>query len=121
MNTPFIILVVNDPLASADFYADLLGRPPIDRAATFSLFALDAGGKLGLWSRSAVKPPAAGAPGSVELVFALADRAAVDACHAEWHGKGLAILQPPEAADFGYTFTATDPDGHRLRVYVREG
>jgi hypothetical protein len=29
-----------------------------------------------------------------------------------------AILQPPTAMDFGYTFLAADPDGHRLRVFA---
>jgi hypothetical protein len=27
------------------------------------------------------------------------------------------ILQPPTEMDFGRTFTAADPDGHRLRVF----
>jgi len=30
--------------------------------------------------------------------------------------KGLAIVQPPENLDFGRTFVALDPDGHRLRI-----
>lgn len=31
--------------------------------------------------------------------------------------RGLPMLQTPTTMDFGYTFTATDPDGHRLRVF----
>ena len=31
---------------------------------------------------------------------------------------GLTILQAPMQMDFGTTFVATDPDGHRLRVFV---
>ena len=44
------------------------------------------------------------------------DNAAVDAMHTEWSGRGWGIAQKPVQMDFGYTFTALDPDGHRLRV-----
>jgi hypothetical protein len=27
-------------------------------------------------------------------------------------------VQSPIAMDFGFTFTAVDPDGHRLRVFA---
>ena len=30
---------------------------------------------------------------------------------------GLRIIQEPTKMDFGFTFTAADPDGHRLRVF----
>jgi predicted enzyme related to lactoylglutathione lyase len=42
----------------------------------------------------------------------------VDAVYADWASRGLRILQTPVEMDFGYTFVATDPDGHRLRVYA---
>ena len=29
----------------------------------------------------------------------------------------LLASQPPVAMEFGQTFTALDPDGHRLRIY----
>ena len=35
-----------------------------------------------------------------------------------WAKLGLKILQEPTKMDFGYTFTAADPDGHRLRVFA---
>jgi predicted lactoylglutathione lyase len=47
------------------------------------------------------------------------DTAQVDALHADWQARGLRILQAPVTRDFGYTFTAVDPDGHRLRVFAR--
>ena len=31
---------------------------------------------------------------------------------------GVKILQPPTDMDFGRTFVALDPDGHRLRVFA---
>jgi hypothetical protein len=44
--------------------------------------------------------------------------AAVDATFADWSGRGLPIAQKPTGMDFGYTFVALDPDGHRLRVFA---
>jgi hypothetical protein len=32
--------------------------------------------------------------------------------------RGLPIAQAPTAMDFGPTFVALDPDGHRLRVFA---
>ncbi|MBC7860514.1 MAG: drug:proton antiporter, partial [Burkholderiaceae bacterium] len=50
--------------------------------------------------------------------FALADADAVRARHADWARRGLAIIQTPIELDFGHTFVALDPDGHRLRVFA---
>lgn len=120
MLTPhYTILYVADPSASARLYAGLLDAQPIDVMPTFSLFALDAGRMLGLWARDSVKPPPDGHGATSELAFKLDAPAAVDALHAAWRERGLTILQAPVALDFGYTFTAADPDGHRLRVFAR--
>ena len=43
----FVILYVDDPPRSADFYATLLGRGPADLSATFAMFALESGVMLG--------------------------------------------------------------------------
>lgn len=120
MLTPhYTILYVADPVASARLYAGLLDAQAIDVMPTFSLFALDGGRMLGLWSRDGVKPPLDGHGATSELAFKLDDATAVDALHAAWRERGLAILQAPVQLDFGYTFTAADPDGHRLRVFAR--
>lgn len=117
----FFILYVANPLASADFYAALLGRPPVESSPTFVLFALDDGLMLGLWSRNTVEPAATAAVGGGELAFSLAGDADVDATHARWTAQGVPLLQPPARMDFGYTFCAHDPDGHRLRVFAAAG
>ena len=41
----------------------------------------------------------------------------VDKVVPELQARGLTIAQPPTDMEFGRTFTALDPDGHRLRVY----
>jgi catechol 2,3-dioxygenase-like lactoylglutathione lyase family enzyme len=117
----FTILYVDDPPASARFYADLLGDEPIDTSPTFALFQLESGLMFGLWSRHTVEPAAAASGGGGEIGFSVDDDAAVDATHADWAGRGLTILQPPTTMDFGRAFTAQDPDGHRLRVFSVAG
>ena len=114
----FILLYVDSPAASAGFYTDLLGKPPVESSATFAMFALESGVMLGLWSRRTVAPAATALPGAGELAFALADNAAVDRTFAAWRARGLSIAQDPTDLDFGHTFVALDPDGHRLRVFA---
>ena len=112
----FILLYVDSPTASAAFYGDLLDKSPLESAPTFAMFGLSSGVKLGLWSKHTVQP-AATAAGGGELAFTVADNEAVGARYTDWLQRGLAIAQVPTKMDFGYTFVATDPDGHRLRVF----
>ncbi|TWA86425.1 catechol 2,3-dioxygenase-like lactoylglutathione lyase family enzyme [Azospirillum brasilense] len=115
-----ILLYVDSPTASAAFYADLTGKPPVEASPTFAMFALDSGVMLGLWSRHTVEPAASVGPlgGSGEIGFRVAGAEAVQALHDDWVRRGLTIAQPPTAMDFGHTFVALDPDGHRLRVFA---
>jgi catechol 2,3-dioxygenase-like lactoylglutathione lyase family enzyme len=117
----FILLYVDSPSASAAFYAGLLGREPVEASPTFAMFALKSGVMLGLWSRHQVEPAATAAGGGAEIAFTVADKAAVAALHDDWKGRGLAVLQAPVDLDFGHTFVAADPDGHRLRVFAPGG
>jgi catechol 2,3-dioxygenase-like lactoylglutathione lyase family enzyme len=117
-DTHFVILYVDKPAASAAFYSALLQRPPLESSPTFALFALDSGLMLGLWSRHTVEPAAAGRGGASELAFTVADAEALDRRHLDWSLRGLPILQAPTDMDFGRTFVALDPDGHRLRVFA---
>jgi catechol 2,3-dioxygenase-like lactoylglutathione lyase family enzyme len=114
----FVILYVDNPPASAAFYSDLLGHPPVETSPTFALFPLSSGVMLGLWSRHTVEPVATASGGGGELAFSLPDTDAVTATYAAWTAKGLRILQEPIELDFGFTFVALDPDGHRLRVFT---
>ncbi len=114
----FVLLYVENPPASAAFYSDLLGHPTIESAPTFAMLPLRDGVMLGLWSRATVEPAVASAAGASEVAFTVADADAVDAAHADWSRRGLRIAQPPTRLDFGRTFVALDPDGHRLRVFA---
>ncbi len=118
LDLDFVLLYVDSPTASAAFYADLLGKQPVEASPTFALFAMTSGTMLGLWSRHTVEPaPAAGGGGS-EIAFTVANADAVHATHADWAARGLPIVQAPTAMDFGHTFVALDPNGHRLRVFA---
>lgn len=114
----FILLYVDSPTASAAFYSELLGHPPIESSPTFAMFALSSGVMLGLWSRHTVEPSATARGGGSELAFTVADAGAVHAMHTAWSQRGLTIAQKPTDMDFGHTFVALDPDGHRLRVFA---
>jgi catechol 2,3-dioxygenase-like lactoylglutathione lyase family enzyme len=109
------ILYVDDPLASADFYAKLLGHQPVEKSPGFAMFVLPNGAKLGLWKGSDVQPQAPNGKGG-EICFTLGNPEAVRATHADW-SKRMSIAQAPTDMDFGHTFVALDPDGYRLRVF----
>lgn len=116
MTPSYILLYVADMAASRAFYDALLGQQAVEAAPTFSLYVLPNGWKFGLWTKDGVIP-AATAPGGSEIGFPLGSDAEVNAAAEEWAARGVEIIQPPMEADFGRTFTAVDPDGHRLRVF----
>lgn len=114
----FVLLYVESPPASATFYADLLGCPIVEQSPTFAMLPLRDGVMLGLWSRHTVAPQAAALSGAGEIALTVADADAVSATHADWAKRGIAIAQTPTKLDFGLTFVAADPDGHRIRVFA---
>jgi catechol 2,3-dioxygenase-like lactoylglutathione lyase family enzyme len=117
-NPHFVLLYVESPAASAAFYRKLLEREPIEASPTFVMFALREGLMLGLWARAGVRPADAAPAGGGDLSFPAGNDAEVDAAHARWKKLGASILLEPTDMDFGRTFVAVDPDGHRLRVFA---
>ncbi|MBA3658694.1 MAG: VOC family protein [Gemmatimonadales bacterium] len=113
-NLALTILLVADPARSAAFYRDLLGLEPAEQSPIFAMFALPSGAGIGLWSAATTAPPPAAAPGAAELCFREDE---VDRLHAAWAARGIRIAQAPTDMDFGRTFVALDPDGHRVRVF----
>jgi len=112
-----LLLYVADPAASVAFYQQILARPPIEQSPTFALFILDSGLALGLWRKDGVAPLPGSQPGACDLGFKV-DHAKIDQIHADWQAMGVQILMAPTDLDFGRSFVATDPDGHRLRIYA---
>jgi len=112
----FVILFVDNPPRSAELYSSLLGCPIIDNAPTFAMLPLREGVMLGLWQHDGVVPKAMASAGGSEIALTAENDAEVAQMHENWKKRGLKIVQAPTKADFGFTFTALDPDGHRLRV-----
>ena len=115
--TNFILAYVADVPRSAALYAKVLGSEPVENSANFAMFMQPNGPMIGLWARHDVAPPAT-APGGMEILFAVKSKQEVEALLKDWTALGLKIVQQPTQMDFGYTFTAADPDGHRLRAYL---
>jgi predicted enzyme related to lactoylglutathione lyase len=113
----FILLYVDEPQTSAAFYARLLDREPLESSPNFVMFELAPGLRLGLWARRDVQPAPHKPSDTGELAMAVGTAEEVEALCADRRRKGAAILQEPVAMDFGRTFLAADPDGHRLRVF----
>jgi predicted enzyme related to lactoylglutathione lyase len=114
MTSPdFMILFVADPIASASFYEAITGLAPAEASPGFARFAFANGLQLGLWRRDAAEPRPEAAAGGCELAFTEPD---VDAVWRRWTERGVRIEHPPVDVEFGRTFLARDPDGHRLRV-----
>lgn len=111
-----VLLYVEDPLRSAQFYEKLLGHAPVAAFPTYAAFALGNGLHLGLWSTSAKDFVSGGTGHRSELAFMVENDAAVDTLYESWKSLGVGMEQEPMTAVFGRTFVALDPDGHRLRV-----
>lgn len=118
MEPIYTILYVTDVPKSAAFYRDLFGKAPVEDHPTFAMFILENGTAWGLWTRDDVKPSVSAQPGAAEYCLAVKSRDALDALAVEWKERGIPVIQEPTDLDFGYTFTALDPDGHRLRPFV---
>ena len=116
--TVFTILYVADVRASAVFHSERLGLPILQEGPGFAMLGLRGGGMLGLWARGGVQPAPQGAAGAMELALSVADDAALHALHDGWQAAGVPILAGPMRMDFGQSFLAADPDGHRIRMFV---
>lgn len=111
-----VILYVTDVEASTTFYRQALNKEPIETFDGFAVFALTDEVTIGLQARDQIDPTAAGTPGSVELSMSYATHDDVDQLYRDWTALGFPIALEPTTLEFGYTFVAADPDGHRLRV-----
>ena len=116
-NPNFILAYVADAPKSAVLYSKLLGAEPVESSPNWAMFALSNGLAIGLWSRNEVEPKAT-LPGGSEIGFPVENDDAVTLTRDVWAKLGLRIIQEPTKMDFGFTFTAADPDGHRLRVFA---
>ena len=111
-----VILYVSDVEASTTFYREILGHGPIKTYPGFSVFALSDDVTLGLQAADEIEPAAEPYVGESELSLSDVEHVDVDRLYAQWKALGIPMILAPTVLEFGYTFVATDPDGHRLRV-----
>ncbi|MAZ82565.1 MAG: drug:proton antiporter [Hoeflea sp.] len=115
-----IIRYVDDARVSADFYAKLLDVEASFDGPVFASVPFHDGVRLAFWNRPVIHP-AVTTPGEDGEICLKADTAdALDTAFADWKAEGITILQEPVDMPFGRTFTAADPDGHRIRMLYRE-
>lgn len=118
MNLDYHTLYVENPPRSESFYNKIFNFPARESGPTFVLYDMPMGNKLGLWARDEVQPKSDQAKGGSELTFSVSDKNTVLEIYNDWKSKGIPMIQDPTDMDFGYTFVALDPDGHRLRVFA---
>lgn len=94
----------------------ILGQEPVETFEGFAVFTLTDTVTLGLQAADQIDPEAEPHVGGSELSLSDVDRATVDRLYTDWTAKNVPMALEPTYLAFGYTFVATDPDGHRLRV-----
>lgn len=117
-HTASLILYVSNPIASARFYAAAFGLETQYATPGFAMLRSPNGLDLGLWKADAVIPATTAGPGAAELALAVPDKAALKTSRDTLGASGATIVQEIETMDFGSAFTVTDPDGHRIRLFV---
>jgi catechol 2,3-dioxygenase-like lactoylglutathione lyase family enzyme len=115
MEPTYTILYVADVDRSVAFYREVFEGEPVEHQPGFGMFVSAPGRAWGLWQRESVKPATADVVGGAEYCLRVGSREELDALAATWRERGYPIEQEPTEMDFGYTFVALDPDGHRLR------
>jgi catechol 2,3-dioxygenase-like lactoylglutathione lyase family enzyme len=114
----FAVLYVENLAASKKFYAEILGRPPMELSPTFASFIPSSGLKLELWELAKVQPPSDARPGGSEICMSVPDEGSLRRMVEKWKARGVVIAQEPTAMVFGLSCVILDPDGHRLRFTV---
>ncbi|KTD17398.1 VOC family protein [Legionella jordanis] len=110
-----IVFYVGNLSQSRQFYQDLLGIPPEESSPAFNMFRLSNGMGIGLKDKQSMQANI-GESGGSELAITVDDIRLVDELCSVWQQKGVSIAELPASLPFGYTFTAKDPDGNRIRV-----
>ena len=109
-----VLLFVDSPEKSREFYTMLLQLEPLESSPTFCMFALENDVNLGLWSRHTAEPLVSAQPSTAEICFSVDN---VDEVFAEMKKRNIPMVQEITDMDFGRTFVAHDLDGHRIRIY----
>jgi predicted lactoylglutathione lyase len=118
MTSHTVLFYVTDIAASAAYYAAVLDDQPLEQSPAFAMFSLAPRLGLGLWRKDVIEPAATAPAGASELGIRVDTPAEVDTTYAAWRERGAKIVLEPVDREFGRSFVAVDPDGHRLRVFA---
>ncbi|AFJ46857.1 VOC family protein [Shimwellia blattae] len=111
-----VILYVDNVDVSTEFYTVIFGEGPIEAFPGFSVFSLKDGFILGLQTRHDIEPKPQPAFGGFELCLSDISIEEVDAIYHDFKTRNVPMALQPCRLEFGYTFVALDPDGHRIRL-----
>ncbi|TOQ57800.1 glyoxalase, partial [Vibrio parahaemolyticus] len=76
------------------------------------------GVKLTLKQSNALTPVSTVKGGGTELSLSVADGHQLELVYNKWKEMGVDFIQPPITSMYGLNFVATDPDKHRIRVFI---
>ncbi|MFU2059870.1 VOC family protein [Avibacterium volantium] len=111
-----IILYVDNVDISTEFYKSILGEGPIEAYPGFSVFSLKDGFILGLQTKHDIEPKPQLSFGGFELCLSDISKDEVNNIYRDFQARNIPMALPPTELEFGYTFVALDPDGHRIRL-----
>jgi catechol 2,3-dioxygenase-like lactoylglutathione lyase family enzyme len=111
-----VILYVNDVDVSTKFYESIFGEKPIEAFPGFSVFSLKDGFILGLQTKHDIEPKPQPTFGGFELCLSDISIDEVDSIYSDFKARNVPMALTPTTLEFGYTFVALDPDGHRIRL-----
>ncbi|HAS6739473.1 TPA: glyoxalase [Vibrio parahaemolyticus] len=110
------VLYVENIHVSQTFYSRLFAL----LSPTFASMPLSHGVKLTLKQSNALTPVSTVKGGGTELSLSVADGHQLELVYNKWKEMGVDFIQPPITSVYGLNFVATDPDKHRIRVFISE-
>lgn len=111
-----VILYVDNVDVSVEFYKTIFGDEPIEAFPGFAVFSLNDGFILGLQTKHDIEPKPQPAFGGFELCLSDISIEEVDSIYRIFKEQKIPMALTPTRLEFGYTFVAVDPDGHRIRL-----
>ncbi|EIA1623025.1 glyoxalase [Vibrio parahaemolyticus] len=114
------VLYVENIHVSQTFYSRLFDCEVTLLSPTFASMPLSHSVKLTLKRSDALTPISMVKGGGAELSLSVADGHQLELVYNKWKEMGVDFIQPPMTSVYGLNFVATDPDKHRIRVFISE-
>lgn len=115
-----VLFYVSNTEDSTYFYSELLNAQPIHTEPNYVMFLLKSELRLGLWLQTSALPAPTALGGGSELAIQVSNDQTLDELFWSYQNKNFTMIQAPTHMDFGYTFVACDPDGHRIRFFSKK-